>query len=683
MKSGKTQFVGGCDRFANFSATAAQALGRILLRACLLAVALASFAFTIQAEPLLPHLFSDHMVLQRNMKIPVWGMADPGEDISVTLAGESARTNAGRDGRWKISLAPMAASGPFELTVHGKTTIRFVDVMVGEVWLASGQSNMTFALSGSTGADAELARANNPGIRFFAVPGKIAMTPQSDTRPATWEICTPEMAKDFSAVSYYFAKKLHDTLQVPVGIILSAWPGTQAEEWTDVDSLEREPILRPILERWDAVSPEVKSGAEHGSPVELEFDDFELLPKQAVAEPEVLSNFDDGLARTSFGGDWTYEWKAAADSTFDLVAPGRGGTGFAARITGRLDGLSFPHLVATFHAHGAPADLRRYAGIRFWVRGSGSFQFHLLQPTIVDTDDYGSPTIHASAEWKLVTLPFSGLRQAGWGVVEPFTPEAITGISIVGMPVTGDPPRPPAGLYDGMIAPLEAYRIRGAIWYQGEGNTYHAYQYRTLLPALIQGWRKAWDEPDFPFLIVQLPNQGTSPELSDSIWAELREAQLMTSKSVPNTGLAVTIDVGEAQNLHPPRKREVGERLALWALGTTYGEKLVYSGPIYEKYEVEGNQIRIHFSHVGSGLEASDGGPLKGFTIAGADRKFHRADARIDGDTIVVSSPEVASPVSARYAWQDSPDCNFYNKDGLPASPFRTDDWPGLSFDKR
>ena len=184
-------------------------------------------------------------------------------------------------------------------------------------------------------------------------------------------------------------------------------------------------------------------------------------------------------------------------------------------------------------------------------------------------------------------------------------------------------------------------------------------------------------------MIVQLPNQGTSPELSDSIWAELREAQLMTLKTVPNTGLAVTIDVGEAKNLHPPRKREVGERLALWALGTTYGEKLVYSGPIYEKYEVDGNQIRIQFSHVGSGLEASDGGPLKGFTIAGADRKFHRADAHIDGDTIVVSSPEVASPVSARYAWQDSPDCNFYNKDGLPASPFRTDDWPGLSFDKR
>ena len=658
-------------------------LNTVLLKTLLLAISGASAALTIQAEPSLPHLFGDHMVLQRDMKICVWGSADPGEHISVALAGSTAQTIAGADGRWKVSLAPMAAGGPFVLTVRGKTAITSKDVMIGEVWVASGQSNMTFALSGSAGADQELARANNPGIRFFTVPGKIAVTPQLDTRPAMWEVSTPETSKVFSAVSYYFAKRLHETLRVPVGIILSAWPGTQGEEWTDLDSLQREPILWPILERWDAGSPEVKSAANQGNPLELEFDDFELLPLQPNAEPKVLSNFDDGLARTSVGGDWIYEWNAAPDTAFELVSPGHGGAGFAVRVAGRLDGLSFPHLSATLDPNGAPSDLRGYAGIRFWVRGSGSFQFHLLQPTIFDTDDYGSPTIEASSEWKLVTLPFSELGQAGWGVAIPFTPEAITGISIVSMPAIGDAPRPPAGLYDGMIAPLEPYRIRGAIWYQGESNTLHAYQYRAILPALIQGWRKSWDEPDFPFLIVQLPNQGSSPELSDSVWAELREAQLMTLKAVPHTGLAVTIDIGEAKNLHPPRKKEVGDRLALWALGTTYGRKLVYSGPIYERFHVEGNQIRIHFSHLGAGLEASGGGPLKGFTIAGADRKFQHAEAQIDGDTILVSSPEVASPVSVRYAWQDSPDCNLYNKDGLPASPFRTDDWRGLSFDKR
>ena len=244
------------------------------------------------------------------------------------------------------------------------------------------------------------------------------------------------------------------------------------------------------------------------------------------------------------------------------------------------------------------------------------------------------------------------------------------------MTSVGDPPRPPAGLYDGMIAPLEEFRIRGAIWYQGEGNTWRAYQYRKLLPALIQGWRKNWDAGDFPFLIVQLPNHGASPELGDSIWAELREAQLLTVRTVPNTGLAVTIDVGDARNLHPPRKAEVGHRLALWALGTTYGQKIVYSGPLYAGMQVEKNRIRIRFA--GAGLE-SRGGPLKGFTIAGADKKFHWADARIEGDTVLVSSPDVSPPVAVRYAWAGSPDCNLFNRDGLPASPFRTDDWPGAT----
>jgi sialate O-acetylesterase len=246
----------------------------------------------------------------------------------------------------------------------------------------------------------------------------------------------------------------------------------------------------------------------------------------------------------------------------------------------------------------------------------------------------------------------------------------------------GDPERPPSGLYNGMIAPLEKYRIRGGIWYQGEGNTWRAEQYRTLLPSLIQGWRKGFGEPDLPFLMVQLPNLGTSPPLGDSVWAELRDAQLWTAKTVPNTGLAVTIDVGDSKNLHPPHKAEIGDRLALWALGTTYGRQIVYSGPIYESMKITGNEIHIRFRYVGDGLEAR-GEALKGFSIAGADRKFHWAEARIEGDEVVVSSREVRSPVAVRYAWAGSPECNLYNKNGLPASPFRTDDWPGASAGKR
>jgi sialate O-acetylesterase len=227
------------------------------------------------------------------------------------------------------------------------------------------------------------------------------------------------------------------------------------------------------------------------------------------------------------------------------------------------------------------------------------------------------------------------------------------------------------------------YRIRGALWYQGESNTQRAFQYRSLLPALIRGWRAGWKEGDFPFLIVQLPNQGRSAEFADSWWAELREAQLFTAKTVPNTGLAVTIDVGESGNLHPPRKQEIGERLARWALGTTYERKLVYSGPLYENMRVEGKEIRIHFQHAGSSRLEMKGEPPQGFTIAGTDKKFHRATARIDGTSIVVSSPEVEAPVAVRYAWADSPECNLFNKEGLPASPFRTDDWPAATFSNR
>ena len=652
---------------------------KYLLKAFCVFLAAAASALALQASPVLPHLFSDHMVLQRDMPISIWGRADAGEQITVTLAEQSAHTAAGADGRWKVTLASMAAGGPFVLSVRGDATITLRDVMIGEVWVASGQSNMTFALSGTVNGDAEIAQANYPDIRFFTVPGKIATTPQTDTRAASWTICTPETARQFSGVSYFFARSLHENLKVPVGIILSARPGTGAEEWTDPYALRGDAALQPILQKWDATSPAVKSYAAQGGSIDLEFDDFELLPAQSGSDPKAFSDFDDGTTRTSTGGDWTYNWEDLPTSTFELTAPGRGGKGYAARISGTLDGLEFPRLTANFDSNAAPADMSAYDGISFWARGSGSFQFQALQPTIYDWDNYGLGTKFATPDWKQFTVHFSELRQAGWGVVEPLTRKSLTAFTIVVLPAIELPPPPPSGLYNGMIAPLVPYRIRGVIWYQGESNALEAYQYRTLLPAMIGGWRNAWGEPDFPFLIVQLPNQGSSPELGASPWAELREAQLMTLKSVPNTGLAVAIDVGEPGNLHPPRKKEIGERLALWAFGTTYGQKLVYSGPIYEESHAEGSLIRVRFTHLGSGLEVKGGGALKGFSIAGADRKFHWADARIDGETILVSSPDVTQPAAVRYAWADSPECNLFNKEGLPASPFRTDDWPGIT----
>jgi len=630
----------------------------------------------LRAEPVLPHLFSDHMVIQRETEIRIWGWADAGEKISVSLGIGSGQTTADSNGHWRVNLPPMRAGGPFALTVQGKKTKVFRDVMLGEVWVASGQSNMTYALSGATGGDKEILYAIYPGIRFFTVPKKIAVEPQSDTLPATWEVCSPETAKSFSAVSYFFARELHKELGVPVGIILSAWPGTAGEEWTDPDSLRREPVLKPIAERWDESVPQVKSYAAYPREFSIEFDDFELL--RAADNPQgslSLSNFDDSMAQLSTDGNWLYDWQGAPDTVFELVTPGRGGKGFAARVHGTLNGASSSRIKASFKQGNSAFDLSSFAGIRFWVRGNGSLQFQTLQPTIQDWDDYSTGTYQATAEWKQVTIWFKDLKQAGWGVYSPLTINALTGFAIINMTTVGDPQRPPAGLYEGMITPLQPYRIRGAIWYQGEGNTSRAYQYRTLLPALIAGWRSGWKEGDFPFLIVQLPNHGESPELGDSIWAELREAQMLTAKAVPNTGLAVTIDAGDPHNLHPPRKEDVGYRLAAWALGTTYGRKAVYSGPIYDSMQIVGSEVKIHLLHTGTGLEARDG-LLRGFSVAGADRKFRWANARIEGENILVSSPDVVSPMAVRYAWAGSPDCNLYHKEGLPASPFRTDDWP-------
>ena len=648
-----------------------------LLLAFSLSLALAAPVFGV---PHMSRLFSDHMVLQRDMPIRVWGTAGAAEPISVTLAAATRTTTTAANGHWSVTLPAMPAGGPFLLEIHGKSTLRFKDVMIGEVWVASGQSNMTYALSGAaTGPDA-LRHADDPELRFFTVPKRIALTNQT-ALDASWQPCTGDTAKEFSAVAYFFARDLRRALNVPVGVILSAWSGTAAEEWTPPAPLGSEPVLRPIADRWNKASAADRSFAVKGHSFALEFDEFELVPADSATPTVALSNFDRGSSQVSTGGSWSYSWSGAPETTFALVAPGHGNRGFAAKLAGVLDGASDSRWEVQLHPH-TPTDLSAYSGVRFWVRGSGSFVFQSLQPSISDWDNYGTGILRATPGWKQVTIPFSDLKQQGWGVVQNLTLDQISGFSIFAMTELGDPPRPPSGLFFGMITPLVDYRIRGAIWYQGESNTERAFQYRTLLPSLIKSWRAAWQEPDFPFLIVQLPNQGYSPEFGDSWWAELREAQLFTLKSVPDTGLAVTIDVGEAANLHPPRKEEIGSRLALWALGTTYGEKLEYSGPLYEGMKVENGEIRLSFTHVGAGLDVH-GDYLQGFAIAGADKKFHRATARIEGNSVVVSSPDVPAPAAVRYAWANSPECNLFNKDGLPASPFRTDDWPGATFSNR
>ena len=466
-----------------------------------------------RADVRLPSVFGDHMVLQQKTEAAVWGWADPGEEVTVTLGEAKATAKANGEGKWLAKVATPAAGGPHELVVKGKNEVKLADVLVGEVWIASGQSNMEWSVMQSSNAADEIKAANHPQIRMIKVGRNPSPEPQDDFKfvpnPAGatsgWAICTPETVPNFSAVGYFFARKLNQELGVPVGIISSNWGGTIAEAWTSRETLASDPEwYGPILER---------------------------------------------------GKDFK---------------PGN--------------------------------------------------------------------------------------------------------------------PNQPSVLYNSMIKPLVPYAIRGAIWYQGESNVGRAEQYAKLFPAMIADWRRSFGQGEFPFLFVQLaPYQyDRQNKTNTGQLAELWEAQLNTLDASPNTGMAVTTDIATITDIHPPNKQDVGLRLALWALATTYGKKdLVYSGPLYDGMAVEDARIRIKFKHTGGGLVAQSDKPLSHFQIAGEDQKFVPAKAEIDGEAVVVSSPEVPKPVAVRFAWEDTAEPNLFNKAGLPASPFRTDSFPMVTAGRR
>jgi len=494
------------------------------------------------ADIRLPAIIGDNMVLQQGGKVSIWGWAEPGEEVTVGVSWRSMKfaVKADKDGKWSFRLNPPKGDGPFEMTFTGKNSITIKNILAGEVWVCSGQSNMQMSVQSSASAEQEIAEANYPKIRLFSVTRKVADKPQPDCE-GSWTECSPKTVPDFSAVAYFFGRELHKQLKVPVGLIHTSWGGTPAESWTRREVLESDADFAPILKRYD----------------------------DAVTNyPQAKKEYEQKLA----------EWKQAVEKA-------------------KAEGTNPP---------GRPG--------------------------------------------------------------EPFGPGHY---------------QSPSGLYNAMIAPLIPYGIQGAIWYQGESNAGRAYQYRKLFPAMIENWRKDWGVGKFSFLFVQLANfMKTKPEPDESSWAELREAQSMTL-SLPMTGMAVIIDIGDADDIHPKNKQDVGKRLALWALAQQYGKKLVYSGPIYKSMKIDGSSIILSFDHVGGGLVAKSEEQLKGFAIAGADRKFVWADAKIKGNTVVVSSDKVPEPAAVRYAWADNPVCNLYNKEDLPASPFRTDDWPGITINSR
>jgi sialate O-acetylesterase len=487
----------------------------------------------------LPAIIGDNMVLQTGDRVRLWGWADPNEEIEIAVSWRTAKwpIQADEAGKWQFAMNAPNTGGPYTITLTGKNTVSIKNILAGQVWVCSGQSNMEWPVRQSTHGEQEVAAANHPKIRLFTVAKAVSDNPLEDCK-GKWVECSPETVPGFSAVGYFFGRELHKELDQPIGLINTSWGGTPAEAWTSMPMLEENPNFEPIVTRY----------------------------KQAVeAYPQAMAKFKE------------------------------------------------------------------------------------------DTDKWNE----AAAKAKTEGQPAPGGRPNS-----PFGPGH---------------PHSPAGLYNAMIVPLMPYTVGGAIWYQGESNAGRAYQYRELFPTTIKSWWNNWGQGDFPFLFVQLANfMDVKDAPGDSAWAELREAQTMTL-DMPNTGMAVIIDIGDARDIHPKNKQDVGQRLALWALANTYGKDVVYSGPLYKSMEKNGDKIILRFDHCGGGLLAQGGEPLKGFAIAGEDHKFVWADAKIEGDTVVVASGMVANPLAVRYAWADNPICNLYNKAGLPASPFRTDTWPGVT----
>ena len=640
-------------------------------------------------------LFTDHMVLQRGDKIPVWGWASPGGQVTVELNGRTARAVAGEDGKWMAKLPAMKAGGPYELLVNGAagTPIRLEDVLIGEVWVASGQSNMEMPVKigdyGVINNDAEIAAANYPNLRLFTVKKATSFTPVEDVKSEGWLVCAPESVPPFSAVGYFFGRHIQQELNVPVGIIHTSWGGTLAEAWTSKEALLTHPDFKPVMENFDESVAQLTTRQK-------EFDD------QMAAWAQSLFQLDAGYS--SGNPAWQMPETATADWP-ELNQPASWGDEGG---LGALDGIVWFRKTVDIPAAWAGQALELSLGP---INDKDIAWFNGTEVGRIEAQNMGKePRVYPvpanvvkAGPNEIVVRIYDLVNKGGFvGNPEQMTlkpaagGEAISlagpwkykvGLDLKNAPappkapgLMADSPNNPTVLHNAMITPVVPYGFRGAIWYQGESNAGRAYQYRTLFPTMIQDWRDKWGS-EFPFYFVQLANyQERKPEPGDDAWAELREAQTMTL-NMQKTGMAVIIDIGEAADIHPRNKQDVGKRLALSALAQTYGKDIVYSGPMYKSMETKGNSIALHFDHIGGGLIAKDG-KLPAFAIAGVDKKFVWADARIEGDTVVVYSPSVTEPVAVRYAWETNPDATLFNAEGLPASPFRTDEWPGMTVPK-
>ena len=658
---------------------------------------------TSRANVKLSGIFSDHMVLKRSDNVPIWGQADPDEEVTVTQNGQTSKVRADGNGRWSTTLnLSGSTSGPFEMTIEGKNKIVLNDVVIGEVWIASGQSNMDFMLKNAIDADTAIQASDNPMLRIFVVKKNAASEPREDT-DGKWIVSSPQASGDFSAVGFFFAEKLQRELRVPVGLIQTSWGGTPVEAWTSAGAIATNPDLESSSERvWRAIK-------EYPSKKQAYVEEMRTWIKENSREDRATSDTNAFAGELASMEGWTpiklpglvtapgFAQSGVVWLRKEINVPVKGDKlplylpidGFdSVYWNGKLiEQVTYETFPGTGHARrGGPYNIpdselkegRNVLAIRLYEPiGPARFSAEPKAGSVSLSGEW-----LAKAQYEFPVLSASQLTSAPAPLVKALEPYYA-----------------PSYLFNGMVRPIIPYAISGVIWYQGEANANRAFQYRSAFPLMIADWRKQWNQGDFSFYFCQLANfYPKKPDAGDSVWAELREAQSMTLK-LPNTGQAVLVDLGESNDIHPRDKRSVGERLASIALARDYGRAIPYSGPVFDSLKVEGNKAILTFKNTNGGLVArpleatyviksktnetaplvrnSPASQLEGFAVCGQDRKWFWADSKIDGDTVIVTSDKVSAPVAVRYAWADNPTCNLGNGAGFPASPFRTDDFPG------
>lgn len=625
------------------------------------------FAFFSNANVRMPLVFSDGMVLQRNKQIPIWGWADANEKVEIHFNKQTKTITADQNGKWMVKLDSEKAGGPFELSITGKNKILIKDILVGEVWICSGQSNMEFQMYKTMNSKAEIEDSNYPMIRHFGVAQDLSGSPKEDLKAGKWAVCSKETITDFTAVGFFFAKKLYAELKIPIGIINTSWGGTCVETWTSREAFEKSSDFKAMISE----VPQVDMDAV-----------FETYKKSVLDNIRKVQGFDVTMVNENQLKDLNFQdadwpeikvpslWENQQIGNIDgvvwmrktIVLSADQAKKEAVLHLSKVDDEDVTYVNGVQVGTNNIWEAKRIYKIPAGVLKEGA---NVIAVRISDYSGgggiYGDPA-DLMINFKDSNIPLEGLWK----------------FNVVQVKIAISPNSYPSLLYNAMIHPLIPYAFQGVLWYQGEANVWRAKQYKKAFPLMINDWRTKWNQGDFPFYFVQLStfNEFNGNSKVGSRWAELREAQTETL-ILPNTGMAVTTDIGNAKDIHPTNKQDVGKRLASIALNDVYGKKQVCNGPMYKSMEIKGSQIILTFENSGSGLSSSDNSEnLKGFEIAGVDKVFYGAKAIIKNNKVIVSCEKVSNPVAVHYGWaDDDTEINLFNKEKLPASPFRTDDW--------